>query len=115
MLSPGEGRVNGYDLGYLLSCYSKRDKRALLRVQCSKHGVLLSILTDIFYRVSTGGVYGVDYKRKDITATESKDAKDSKPKAKRSSTKKLKVEEAEAAPVGVSAPEAVDVEEQDAA
>lgn len=117
MLSPDEGRVNKYDLGYVLATYSKRDKRALLRVQCSKHSVLLSLLGDVFYRVSTGGTYNVDYNRKAAAATEFKDAKDSKPKAKCNSAKKAKVEEAEteAAPVEVSAPEAVDVEEQDAA
>lgn len=62
-LSEGEGKVNGHDLAYVLSCYSKRNSKATLRVMCSKHTMLQTILTDVFHRVATGGVYGVDYKK----------------------------------------------------
>lgn len=132
MLSPDEGRVNKYDLAYIMATYTKRNNKALLRVQCSKHGVLLSLLTDVFYRISTNGVYGVDYKRNIAVSAEpnaekdsaSKARKDSKSKAKKRTTaKKPKTEETEAAPVEASetesadpAPEAIAVEkESDAA
>lgn len=84
-LSPGEGKVNGHDLGYVLACYTKRNNRAALKVQCSKHSFLMSLMGDVFYRIATKGVYGVDYKRNKVADTEGKDEKGSAPKAKTAS------------------------------
>lgn len=70
MLSPNEGKVNGHDLGYVMACYTKRNNRAALRVQCSKHTLLMSLMGDVFYRIVTKGVYGVDYKRNNAAQTE---------------------------------------------
>ena len=82
MFSPNEGKVNGHDLGYVMACYTKRNNRAALRVQCSKHALLMSLLGDVFYRIATKGVYGVDYKRNGAAPTEPKAEKGSEPKAK---------------------------------
>ena len=73
LLSPGEGKVNGHDLGYVMACYTKRNNRAALRVQCSKHTLLMSLMGDVFYRIATKGVYGVDYKRNGAASTEVKE------------------------------------------
>lgn len=73
LLSPGEGKVNGHDLGYVMACYTKRNNRAALRVQCSKHTLLMSLMGDVFYRIATKGVYGVDYKRNGAAGTEVKE------------------------------------------
>ena len=80
MLSPGEGKVNGHDLGYVMACYTKRNNKASLRVQCSKHTMLLSLMGDVFYRIVTNGVYGVDYKHNAAAATEVKEGSDKKAK-----------------------------------
>lgn len=85
MLSPNEGKVNGHDLGYVMSCYTKRNNKAALRVQCSKHTMLLSLMGDVFYRIVTKGVYGVDYKRNGSAATEPNEEKGSKAKADKGS------------------------------
>lgn len=82
MLSPNEGKVNGHDLGYVMACYTKRNNKAALRVQCSKHTLLMSLMGDVFFRIVTKGVYGVDYKRNGSAATEPKDEKASTPTAK---------------------------------
>lgn len=80
LLSPGEGKVNGHDLGYVMACYTKRNNRAALRVQCSKHTLLMSLMGDVFYRIATKGVYGVDYKRNGGSGTEVKEeASEKKP------------------------------------
>lgn len=95
MLSPNEGKVNNHDLGYVMSCYTKRNNKAALRVQCSKHTMLLSLMGDVFYRIATKGVYGVDYKKNGTAVTEPKDEKGSAPKSKTGSktrTKKAKAE-----------------------
>lgn len=90
MLSPGEGKVNGYDLGYVLSCYTKRNNKATLRVQCSKHTMLLSLMGDVFYRIATGGVYGVDYKHTNNSNEQKDEKKGSDAKAKTGSKTKGK-------------------------
>lgn len=64
MLCPGAGRVNGYDLAYVMACYTKRSNKEALKVICSKHSVLLSLLGDVFYNVLKGVGYGLEYKRK---------------------------------------------------
>lgn len=88
MLSPGEGKVNGHDLGYVMACYTKRNNRAALRVQCSKHTLLMSLMGDVFYRIATKGVYGVDYKRNGAAGTE---VKAEAPKASAAKGKKASV------------------------
>lgn len=107
MLSPGEGKVNGHDLGYVMSCYTKRNNRAALRVQCSKHTLLMSLMGDVFYRIATKGVYGVDYKRNGAAPTEVKkdEPKGSAPKAKRTSAPKKATAKAaaKAAPAAAAA------------
>lgn len=95
MLSPGEGKVNSHDLGYVMSCYTKRNNRAALRVQCSKHSVLLSLMGDVFYRIVTKGVYGVDYKHNGGAVTEPKEEKGSAPKSKTGSKPRAKKPKAE--------------------
>ena len=67
LLAPESGKVNNYDLAFLMSSYTKRSNRESLKVVCSKHSLLQSILTDVFYRVLTDKAYGVDYKRKPDT------------------------------------------------
>ena len=62
MLSDGEGRVNSHDLSYIWMCYGKKSNKAALRVVCSKHNILMGLLTDVFHRVATNGAYGVDCK-----------------------------------------------------
>lgn len=97
-LSPDEGRVNSYDLAYVLACYTKRNNKASLRVTCSKHDFLQSLLTDVFHRVVTDGVYSVDYKRNPQKAAE---VVEEKPEAKKAPKKAKKV----------SAPKAEEVSE----
>ncbi len=111
MLSPGEGKVNGHDLGYVMSCYTKRNNRAALRVQCSKHTILMSLMGDVFYRIVTKGVYGVDYKRNGAAVTEPKDEKGSAPKAKTGSKTRAKKSKA----AEVSTPEPMTAEKAPAA
>ena len=69
-LSPEEGKVNGHDLAYVLSCYTKKNNKSALRVVCSKHTILQSLLMDVFHRVVTNGVYSVDYKKDGNKVTE---------------------------------------------
>lgn len=83
-LAPSTGRVNGYDLAYVMAGYTKRAKKTALVVQCSKHGALMSILGDVFHRIATKGVYDVDYKRTKVavpaTTAEPNPAKPAKAK-----------------------------------
>lgn len=69
LLSDGEGRVNGHDLAFIVSCYGKPDKKKALNVIASKHSLLQSNLQRVFHRVATGGVYGLSYKKDNATAT----------------------------------------------
>ena len=89
-LSEGEGRVNGHDLAYVWLCYAKKNNKNALRVICSKHTILQSLLMDVFHRVVTNGTYGVDHKRSsnvaEGSATKTETAQ-SKPKT--SKTKKV--------------------------
>lgn len=84
-LSEGEGRVNSHDLAYIWLCYAKKNNKTALRVICSKHTILQSLLMDVFHRVVTNGTYGVDHKRKPTVAEGSEPkaetAKQDKPKA----------------------------------
>ena len=90
-LSPDEGKVNGHDLAYVLSCYTKKNNKTALRVVCSKHTILQSLLMDVFHRVVTNGVYSVDYKKDGSQITEVKETApktEKKPATKKSSAKK---------------------------
>ena len=84
-LSEGEGRVNSHDLAYIWLCYAKKNNKTALRVICSKHTILQSLLMDVFHRVVTNGTYGVDHKRTSNVAEGSElkteTAKQTKPKA----------------------------------
>ena len=84
-LSEGEGRVNSHDLAYIWLCYAKKNNKTALRVICSKHTILQSLLRDVFHRVVTNGTYGVDHKRTSNVAEGSEPktetAKQTKPKA----------------------------------
>lgn len=111
MLSPNEGKVNGHDLGYVMACYTKRNNRNALRVQCSKHTMLLSLMGDVFYRIVTKGVYGVDYKRNGGSVTEPKEEKGSVPKTKKASKPRVK----KAKEVKVSEPEPMTARKEPAA
>lgn len=61
-LSSGEGRVNNHDLTFVWMCYAKKNNKSPLRVICSRHTMLQSLLMDVFHRVATGGTYGADCK-----------------------------------------------------
>lgn len=74
-LSEGEGRVNSHDLTYVWLCYAKKNNKQALRVICSKHTILQSLLMDVFHRVVTGGVYGLDYKSTKGSELKTKTAK----------------------------------------
>jgi len=63
LLSEGEGRVTNHDLKYIMLLYAKKDNKTALKVVCSKHSFLQSLLTDVFHRVVVNGSYTVDYKR----------------------------------------------------
>lgn len=83
-LSEGEGRVNSHDLTYVWLCYAKKNNKNALRVICSKHTILQSLLMDVFHRVVTNGTYGIDHKRVSPTVegseTKTETAKSAKPK-----------------------------------
>lgn len=83
-LSEGEGRVNNHDLAYIWLCYAKKNNKNALRVICSKHTILQSLLMDVFHRVVTNGSYGVDHKRSsnvaEGSAPKTETAKQTKPK-----------------------------------
>lgn len=84
-LSEGEGRVNSHDLAYIWLCYAKKNNKTALRVICSKHTILQSLLMDVFHRVVTNGTYGVDHKRTsnvdEGSEPKTETAKQTKPKA----------------------------------
>ena len=84
-LSEGEGRVNSHDLAYIWLCYAKKNNKTALRVICSKHTILQSLLMDVFHRVVTGASYGVDHKRVpsavEGSATKTDSPEQKKPKA----------------------------------
>ena len=102
-LSEGEGRVNSHDLAYIWLCYAKKNNKTALRVICSKHTILQSLLMDVFHRVVTNGTYGVDHKRTsnvaEGSAPKTETAKQSKPKAskKAAEAETVVVKKAEAA------------------
>lgn len=102
-LSEGEGRVNSHDLAYIWLCYAKKNNKTALRVICSKHTILQSLLMDVFHRVVTNGTYGVDHKRTSNVAEGSEPktetAKQTKPKAskKAAEAETVVVKKAEAA------------------
>ena len=104
LLAPEAGKVNNYDLGFILACYSKKS-RAALKVACAKHNALMGILLDVFHRVVTNGKYDVDYKvkRNPAVSEQKPEQKPEKPKAKKSSSKKSSTKKAakadEVAPV----------------
>lgn len=104
MLSPNEGKVNGHDLGYVMACYTKRNNRAALRVQCSKHTLLMSLMGDVFFRIVTKGVYGVDYKKNGPVSTEPKDEKGSTTTAKTASKSRPKTAKNDASKVSEPEP-----------
>lgn len=64
MVCPDAGKVNGYDLAYIMGGYTKRSNKEALKLICSKHTVLQSLLMDVFHNVVTGKGYGLEYKRK---------------------------------------------------
>lgn len=71
-LSSGEGRVNNHDLAYVWMCYAKRNNKKALRIVCSRHTVLQSLLMDVFHRVAINGGYGVDCKQNEPETTDDK-------------------------------------------
>lgn len=96
LLDKGCGKVNNYDLAYLMSTYSKRSSKKSLSVMCSKHTALQVILLDVFHRVATGKQYSVDYKRKpEASAQPEQKVSEAKPKTK--TVKKVAKAEAKAA------------------
>jgi hypothetical protein len=100
LLAPGAGKVNNYDLAFVMACYSKKG-RAALKVACSKHNALMGILLDVFHRVVTGSVYDVDYKM-----VKEKSATVSEPKAEKKPAKKASKKKGNAADVQAEAPAA---------
>lgn len=67
MLEPECGKINNYDLAYVMAGYTKRSNKESLKVVCSKHSILQSLLTDVFHNVLTHKGYGLDFKRKNAT------------------------------------------------
>lgn len=90
-LSEGEGRVNSHDLAYIWLCYAKKNNKNALRVICSKHTILQSLLMDVFHRVVTNASYGVDHKRVSATV-ESSETKTETPKQSKPKTSKKAAE-----------------------
>ena len=115
LLDEGCGKVNNYDLGYVMSTYTKRNSKRALSVSCSKHTVLQTILLDVFHRVATGKEYSVDYKRTEVTApVEAKVSEASQPKAEKAKSVKAKPAKASEAVV-VAKPKAKKVTAEAAA
>lgn len=75
-LDPDCGKVNNRDLSYVLNCYTKKGRSAL-KVVCSKHNLLMSILMDVWYRIATDSLYDVDCKIKEVKETEKKETEKS--------------------------------------
>lgn len=93
LLSEGEGRVNNHDLTYVWLCYAKKNNKQALRVICSKHTILQSLLMDVFHRVATNGVYGIDFKRTaPVAAVEGSETKTDSAKKPEASKKSAKAE-----------------------
>jgi len=90
-LSEGEGRVNSHDLAYVWMCYAKKNNKTALRVICSKHTILQSLLMDVFHRVVTGASYGVDHKKASNVA-EGSEPKAETPKQNKPKTSKKAAE-----------------------
>lgn len=67
MLGDVSGKINSHDLGYVLACYTKKSRESL-KVRCSNHKLLQTIITDVFHRVVTNGKYDIEYKAKEVTA-----------------------------------------------
>lgn len=96
---PDSGKVNKYDLGYIMACYSKKNKKRALSVICSKHDDLMLLMEDVMHRVITGKVYGLDYKASDDAQTEVKSGEAKKVVKSAAKAKKVepKAEEKEVA------------------
>lgn len=87
LLDAGAGKVNSHDLGYVLACYTKKSRESL-KVRCSNHKLLQSIMTDVYHRVLTNGKYDIEYKtKKDVVTTP-----DPTPETKTTKTKKAKAD-----------------------
>lgn len=110
MLSPGEGKVNGHDLAYVMACYAKRANRSTLKLKCSNHKTLQVLMTDVFYRIATKGTYGVDYKSTGVQQPKEEPKDSSKAVSKPHKAKKAKVSQdsADSAPKAEVAAEAAD-------
>lgn len=91
-LSEGEGRVNSHDLTYVWLCYAKKNNKTALRVICSKHTILQSLLMDVFHRVVTGASYGVDHKRSSQVAEGSATKTETAPAKPKTSKKPAEAE-----------------------
>lgn len=91
-LSEGEGRVNSHDLTYVWLCYAKKNNKTALRVICSKHTILQSLLMDVFHRVVTGASYGVDHKRSSQVAEGSATKTETAPAKPKASKKPAEAE-----------------------
>jgi hypothetical protein len=90
LLSPNTGKVNNHDIGFILSCYSKKSREAL-KVACSRHNALMAILLDVFHRVVTNGKYDVVYKevkQRHAVSEQPKAEEKPAPKAKKAKSKK---------------------------
>lgn len=102
LLSPNTGKVNNHDVGFILSCYSKKSREAL-KVACSRHTALMGVLLDVFHRVVTNGKYDVVYKTAKPAAVSEQPKAEEKPAPK---AKKAKAKKGNAADVQTDAPAA---------
>lgn len=63
-LDDGKGknsvRVNSHDLAYIIKCRTKRSTP--LKVSVCKNQMLHKLFVDVMYRITTGQMYGLDYK-----------------------------------------------------
>jgi hypothetical protein len=59
-------KCNGYDVKYLLMCYTKKGRNAL-SIAVSKDGFLRNLVMDIMHRIIEGKLYSIEYRTKKDT------------------------------------------------
>jgi len=64
LVGEDNGKITNYGMNYVLKCYTKRSNRDSLKVVCSKHTILMSLLTDAFHATLTEKGFGVEYKKR---------------------------------------------------
>ena len=91
LLCEGIGKVNNYDLAYIMAAYSKRSNKSKLTIVASKHNQLVSLVTDVAHKIAMGYAYNLDCKRDATSVT-----KVAEKAAEREAEKAAEVAQAEA-------------------